>query len=62
MAQWWITHIYHSHKFLLHAPPITIIIHLDASLEGWKATDTVTTTGAPWKDTDDLLNINVLEY
>ena len=46
-VQWWITHIYHSHKFL-HAPPppppITTIIHSDASLE-----------------TDDLLHINVLE-
>ena len=33
-VQWWITHIYHSQKFL-HAPPITII-YSDASLEGWE--------------------------
>ena len=56
----WITHIYHSSKFL-HAPPITIVIHSDASLAGWGATDSVSTAGAPWKDTDDLLHINVLE-
>ena len=41
--------------------PITIVIHSDASLAGWGATDSVSTVGAPWKDADDLLHINVLE-
>ena len=59
-VRWWITNVYHSCKFL-HAPPITIVIHSDASLAGWGATDSVSTVGAPWKDTDDLLHINVLE-
>ena len=49
-----------SRKFL-HTPPITIVIHLDATLAGWGATDSVSTVGAPWEDTDDLLHINVLE-
>ena len=59
-VRWWITNLYHSRKFL-HVPPITIVIHSDASLTGWGATDSVSTVGAPWKDTDDLLHINVLE-
>ena len=59
-VQWWLTHISHSQKFL-HAPPITTIIYLDASLEGWGATDSVTPIGAPWQVTDDLMHINVLE-
>ena len=59
-VQWWIAKVYHSRKFL-HAPPITIVIHSDASLAGWGATDSVSTVGTPWKDTDDLLHINVLE-
>ena len=33
-VRWWITYIYHCRKFL-HAPPITIVIHSDASLAGW---------------------------
>ena len=41
--------------------PITIVIQSDASLAGWGTTDSVSTVGAPWKDTDDLLHINVLE-
>ena len=48
-VQWWVTHIYHSQKFL-HAPPITTIIYSDASLEGWGATDSISTIGAPWQD------------
>ena len=59
-VQWWVTHIYHSQKFL-HAPPITTIIYSDASLEGWGATDSISTIGAPWRDTDELMHINVLE-
>ena len=59
-VQWWITHIYHSQKFL-HAPPITTIIYSDASLEGWGATDSISTIEAPWQDTDELMHINVLE-
>ena len=69
-VRWWIANVSHSSKFL-HAPPITIVIHSDASLAGWGggggggggggATDSVSTVGAPWKDTDDLLHINVLE-
>ena len=59
-VRWWIANVSHSRKFL-HAPPITIVIHSDASLAGWGATDSVSTVGAPWKDTDDLLHINVLE-
>ena len=45
-VQWWITHISHSQK-CLHAPPITTILYSDASLEGWGATDSVSTVGAP---------------
>ena len=59
-VQWWITHIYHSQKFL-HAPPITTILYSDASLEGWGATDSISTIGAPWQDIDELMHINVLE-
>ena len=33
----------------------------DASLEGWEATDSISTSGAPWQDTDELMHINVLE-
>ena len=36
-------------------------IYSDASLEGCGATDSVTTIGAPWQVTDDLMHINVLE-
>ena len=56
-VQWWITHIYQ----FLHAPPITTIIYSDSSLEGWGATDSISTIGAPWQDTDELMHINVLE-
>ena len=59
-VQWWVTHIYPSQKFL-HAPPITTIIYSDASLEGWGATDSISTIGALWRDTDELMHINVLE-
>ena len=59
-VQWWIAHVAHSHKFL-HAPPLTTIIYSDASLEGWGATDSISTVGAPWQVADTLLHINVLE-
>ena len=59
-VQWWVTHIYHSQKFL-HTPPNTTIIYSDASLEGWGATDSISTIGVPWRDTDELMHINVLE-
>ena len=52
-VQWWVTHIYHSQRFL-HPPPITTIIYSDASLEGSGATDSISTIGAPWRDTDEL--------
>ena len=42
-------------------PPLTTIIYSDASLEGWGATDSISTVGAPWQVTDALLHINVLE-
>ena len=45
----------------LHAPPITTNIYSDASLEGWGATDSISTIGVPWRDTDELMHINVLE-
>ena len=42
-------------------PPITIVIHSDGSLAGWGLRIQFSTVSAPWKDTDDLLHINVLE-
>ena len=60
-VQWWIAHVAHSQKFL-HAPPLTTIIYSDASLEGWGATDSISTVGAPWQVTDALMHINVLEF
>ena len=59
-VRWWIAHVAHSQKFL-HAPPLTTIIYSDASLEGWGATDSISTVGAPWQVADALLHINVLE-
>ena len=59
-VRWWIAHVAHSQKFL-HAPPLTSIIYSDASLEGWGATDSISTVGAPWQVADALLHINVLE-
>ena len=58
-VRWWIAHVAHSQKFL-HAPPLTTIIYSDASLEGWGATDSISTVGAPWQ-VAALLHINVLE-
>ena len=57
-VRWWIAHVAHSQKFL-HA--LTTIIYSDASLEGWGATDSISTVGAPWQVADALLHINVLE-
>ena len=59
-VRWWIAHVAHSQKFL-HAPPLNIIIYSDASLEGWGATDSISTVGAPWQVADALLHINVLK-
>ena len=40
---------------------LTTIIYSDASLEGWGATDSISTVGAPWQVTNALMHINVLE-
>ena len=57
-VQWWM------HMSLIHRSfsiPLTTIIYSDASLEGWWATDSISTVGAPWQVTDALMHINVLE-
>ena len=58
--QWWHTNVSTSHHFI-HTPPLDTTIYSDASLDGWGATNTLTTVGAPWENMDDLPHINVLE-
>ena len=57
---WWHTNVSTSHHFICAPPPDTTI-YSDASLDGWGATNSLTTVGALWEDMDDLPHINVLE-
>ena len=58
--QWLHTNISTSHHFI-HAPPPDTTIYSDSSLDGWGATNSLTTVGAPWEDMYDQPHINVLE-
>ena len=58
--QWWLTNINSSCHFI-HAPPPDTIIYSDASLDGWGATNSLTTVGSPWDIMEELPHINVLE-
>ena len=59
---WWHTNVPTSHHFIrAPPPPPNTTIYSDASLDGWGATNSLTTVGAPWEDMDDLPHINVLE-
>ena len=58
--QWWHTNVSTSHHFICAPPPDTTI-YSDASLDGWDATNSPTTVGAPWENMDNLPHINVLE-
>ena len=57
--QWWHNNVSTSHHFI-RAPPPDTTIYSDASLDGWGATNSLTTVGAPWENTDDLPHTNVL--
>ena len=59
-VHWWHTNI-HSSQHFIHAPVVNTVIHSDASLDGWGATDSTDTAGNPWKEGEDLPHINVLE-
>ena len=58
--QWWHTNVSTSHHFI-RAPPPDTTIYSDASLDGWGATNSLTTAGAPWANMDNLPHINVFE-
>ena len=58
--QWCHTNVSTSHHFI-RAPPTDTTIYSDASLDGWGATNSLTTVGAPWENKDNLPHINVLE-
>ena len=51
--QWWLTKINSSCHFI-HAPPPDTIIYSDASLDGWGATNSLTTVGSPWDIIEEL--------
>ena len=58
--QWWHTNISTSHHFICAPLPDTTI-YSDASLDGWGATNSLTTVGGPREDMDDLPHIYMLE-
>ena len=53
----WHTNVSTSHHYICAPPPDTTI-YSDASLDGWDATNSLTTVGATW---EDMPHINVLE-
>ena len=57
---WWISRQFSIPK-PIHPPPVDLILHSDASLEGWGGTNDITGIGGRWSEDESSTHINGLE-